>query len=209
MQFNEIYRDVALNALKMPGLLLVVFTINTLPLVYADINWTEPESIQLGGLIGIMNLYLQYLVVKQFLLLSGRTGLAGRKFAPRIFEGQIIYMIAVLVGLICLVIPGIYLALKFSLYVQFIVDEDLTIGESFSKSWAMTDGQFVNILILTIPIILLFPVLVGLDFLPILHDYPLTYWTLSESLLSLALILLWLLFSAIYNTIQNQLIENS
>ena len=65
-----------------------------------------------------------------------QTGLA--KFIP-LFLGYIIYTIAMALGLLLLILPGIYIAARLSLFPAFIMLENKKTFESISSSWEATD----------------------------------------------------------------------
>ncbi|MDD5040494.1 MAG: glycerophosphoryl diester phosphodiesterase membrane domain-containing protein [Patescibacteria group bacterium] len=58
----------------------------------------------------------------------------------RVLGATIVVCIIVALGFIALVIPGIYLALRFMFTVPLIIDKKLDIGEAMKQSTAMTDG---------------------------------------------------------------------
>lgn len=68
---------------------------------------------------------------------------------------SIIYGIAVIIGTVLLIIPGIYLAIRLQFYSAFIVEEDCGIMESLQKSWNLTNGQIM-------PLFLLFLAMIGI-----------------------------------------------
>jgi len=55
--------------------------------------------------------------------------------------GTIIYALIVLVGLILLIVPGIYWGIKYMFYAYLIVDEDLGPIEAIKKSGEITQGS--------------------------------------------------------------------
>jgi len=59
----------------------------------------------------------------------------------KFFAVSILYQLIVFVGLIFLVIPGIYLALRYQ-YAQYIIidDKEISIGKAFKRSAEMTKG---------------------------------------------------------------------
>lgn len=69
----------------------------------------------------------------------------GRKLGTAIVA-SIIYFAMVLAGLILLIVPGVYLALRFGQYQNAIVDKDLGILESLSYSSRITEGNKLNLL---------------------------------------------------------------
>lgn len=54
---------------------------------------------------------------------------------------NILFSIAVCIGTVLLIIPGIYLYLRLQFFTAFIVEENCGIIESLQKSWNMTQGQ--------------------------------------------------------------------
>ena len=71
------------------------------------------------------------------------------------FIANLLFGIAVGIGTILLVIPGIYLYLRLQFFSMFIVEEDCGIIESLQKSWEITQGQIM-------PLLLLWLVMIGL-----------------------------------------------
>jgi uncharacterized membrane protein len=69
---------------------------------------------------------------------------------------NIIYSCILIIGLILLVIPGIYLALRLQFYTAFIVEENAGIKESLQKSWKLTEGQ-------TMPLFLILLTTIGIS----------------------------------------------
>lgn len=67
---------------------------------------------------------------------------------------NILFSIAVCIGMVLLIIPGIYLYLLLQFFTAFIVEEDCGIIESLQKSWNMTQGQ-------TLPLFLLLLTMIG------------------------------------------------
>lgn len=68
--------------------------------------------------------------------------------APKIltfFVAALLMGIAVSIGSIFLVIPGIYLSLRLQFFAAFIIEEDAGIIESFKKSWELTKGQVLQL----------------------------------------------------------------
>ena len=67
---------------------------------------------------------------------------------------NILFSIAVCIGTVLLIIPGIYLYLRLQFFTAFIVEEDCGIIKSLQKSWNMTQGQ-------TLPLFLLLLTMIG------------------------------------------------
>jgi uncharacterized membrane protein len=66
---------------------------------------------------------------------------------PSFFAATIIYGLMVTVGLFLLVVPGIYLALKYQFYGYLIVDKGLGAVEALRESGRITEGAKKDILI--------------------------------------------------------------
>lgn len=71
----------------------------------------------------------------------------GRKLLPML-GGYIIFMIAFFVGLIFLIVPGIYIAMRYGQFFYAIVDRDLGVMESFQYSSSITTNNRMNIVLL-------------------------------------------------------------
>lgn len=61
------------------------------------------------------------------------------------FIASFLYGLAVLVGLILLVVPGIYLAIRFMFFSYYIIDKDAGAVDSLKMSWKLTDKAVVNL----------------------------------------------------------------
>lgn len=77
------------------------------------------------------------------------------------FVTSLIVGIACGLGIILLIIPGIYLAIRLQFAILYIVEEDAGIIESLQKSWALTNGNMKGLTILLL-------VMIGITFLGML-----------------------------------------
>ena len=59
---------------------------------------------------------------------------------------SVLYMLIVLGGFILLIIPGIYIALRYCFAPILIIDKNMGIGEAFAKSKQMTKGKKWNLI---------------------------------------------------------------
>ncbi len=71
----------------------------------------------------------------------------GRKFL-RAIGASIIYFLGVAVGILLLIVPGIYLGLRYGQYFAAIVDRDLGVMESLNYSASITRNNKVNLVLL-------------------------------------------------------------
>lgn len=69
------------------------------------------------------------------------------------FFATILCGIIVVIGLCLFIIPGIYLALRLQFYQAFIVEEDAGIVDSLKRSWKITEGQVIPLLLLSLAMI--------------------------------------------------------
>ncbi len=92
----------------------------------------------------------------------------------RAFFGGILFGMMVVIGLVLLVVPGIYLALRFGQYMNAIVDKDMGIMDSFAYSSRITENNRMNIFV-----IFLFAILISVAgclafIVGLLFAYPMT-----------------------------------
>ncbi len=71
----------------------------------------------------------------------------GRKLFPA-FVATVLYALMVCVGLLLLIVPGIYLAMRYGQYLTAMVDRDLGIMESFEYSSSLTTNNRMNLFLL-------------------------------------------------------------
>lgn len=63
----------------------------------------------------------------------------------RYFFAMILYILIVALGSVLLIIPGIYLGIRFWFYDYFIVDKKAGATESLKRSWEITQGSVWNL----------------------------------------------------------------
>lgn len=73
----------------------------------------------------------------------------GKKLLPA-FGAGILYMLMVIVGLLLLIVPGVYLAIRYGQYLHAMVDRDLGVMESFRYSSSITTGNRLNLFLLAL-----------------------------------------------------------
>lgn len=61
---------------------------------------------------------------------------------------SILVFIAIGIGCILFIIPGIYLAIRLQFFIAFIVEEDCGILDSLKRSWEITDKQVMPLFLL-------------------------------------------------------------
>jgi len=112
------------------------------------------------GLVGIAGLiiqvsfigglYVSYMSIESNIRINPVNALAAglSKFLP-LLGAYLLLTLVVSFGFILLVIPGIYLSARFSLFAAQIMFEDNKVGESISASWEKTDQHSMRLFILT------------------------------------------------------------
>jgi len=71
---------------------------------------------------------------------------------PKALGAWFLYLLMVGTGLLLLVVPGLYIMLRFMFFSYFIVDKNSSIIESFKQSWRITQGQLWPLLAIIIVI---------------------------------------------------------
>lgn len=145
------------------GLLIVVALIFIIPNVVSDL--LEEENLALSFAADIIGAVLGIIVTLGLIKISlnfcdnikGEISVLFSQY--RLFFiflfGVILYNLAVLAGLILLVIPGAYLAIRLQFYRYFIVDKRSRITESLKKSWEITRGSFWNLFLFGLLMVLI------------------------------------------------------
>lgn len=80
---------------------------------------------------------------------------SGGRWLIKGFVAYVLFGLAIILGFICLIVPGIILMLRLGAYMNAIVEKDAGIIESFKYSWNLTRGNGLNLFV-----ILLFSILV-------------------------------------------------
>lgn len=123
------------------GLLLAVMT--------AAVNRMELLELIVGLVTGII------VVAVSLVIVEGKTptyhdvlkSFKGYSLPLRFTVASVLYALAVGIGLIVLIIPGVYLAVRLQFYKYLIVaHEHMTPIQAFKESMRMTDGKFWKLL---------------------------------------------------------------
>lgn len=67
----------------------------------------------------------------------------------------ILYTIMILVGFILLIVPGIYLAIKYQFFLYLIVEKNMDVIEAFKESGRITDGSKWNLFFFALLLLLI------------------------------------------------------
>ena len=68
----------------------------------------------------------------------------------------IIYYIIVIIGLVLLIVPGIYLSLRLQFFFASMVEENTGIMDSFKRSWNITKGRSLSLFVLSLIMLLIY-----------------------------------------------------
>jgi hypothetical protein len=96
--------------------------------------------------LSIASAVAQFIVVRAALERPGLVRRSGRAVGAYIGM-SILTNIGIILGLILLVIPGLVLAIRWSIAVPIVLAEEQGAGDSMSESWARTKGHAVPVLI--------------------------------------------------------------
>jgi uncharacterized membrane protein len=69
-------------------------------------------------------------------------------YLPVIPEGGGLMFFFLILGALCLLLPSVYLSIRFMFYQAFIVDDNAGMIESLTKSWKITKGQVLPLFLL-------------------------------------------------------------
>lgn len=124
--------------------------------------FTMPAQSSTTGLVvvNLISLLISYLFILGYLKnifqsLDGEEpqfsayGQQSRKILTFLIAG-ILYSVIILLGFALLIVPGIYLVLRLQFFSAFIVEEDAGIIESLQRSWNITEGQVLPLLLLAL-----------------------------------------------------------
>ena len=150
-----IERTVARNGLLFIGLLFALGVLNTLvaiPLGGAPGTGPPAEgapfvAAAVGLLASLASVILFIAALRTFV--SDETERIPRKYATRnlvwallnLVIGGIVFTIGVFLGLVALVVPGLFLLVSLFFWNVFVVVEDENFIEGFQRSWGLTKGD--------------------------------------------------------------------
>ena len=152
LTFAELWRRTA--ALASPVLLqsAIWLTILTGLGIAADLTWRQEQLSNLLSLIAACAVTVAQFAVTCAVLRSAVP--SGRPLASfgRFFLLTIVSGLALILGFLLLVLPGIFLAIRWSASVPALLERNLDVGESLRLSWRQTRGHEWTILLLIISI---------------------------------------------------------
>jgi Membrane domain of glycerophosphoryl diester phosphodiesterase len=97
-----------------------------------------------------------------------------RPMLPAIIVGGVLAGIGVVLGLILLIVPGLYLLTRWILIIPVIVLEGRRAGESFGRSWELVKGfgwNVFGVIVLTILILIGFRIALDILLFPLSNAF--------------------------------------
>lgn len=72
---------------------------------------------------------------------------------PNVVVGGIVFGVAVAVGLLLLVVPGVFLLVVLAFWAVVVVDEDVSFVTGFRRSWRLTSGRRLRLFLLGVVVL--------------------------------------------------------
>lgn len=198
-EYKPIFRLISIYVL--PFLILYGFVqVNIQMKIMGSVDFTDPESmmadigpIYMNALFSsFFALFVQSLLAGTFYsyldvyIKKGKGNFELAEITPHLFSNSLIALganmilfIAVVVGVIMCILPGLYFANTFSLVLMIAIFEKKGIGSAFSRSWNLVNSQWWNTLLLNILAIV---ILWGIGFFV---SIPTLFSGVSNSILSI------------------------
>ena len=145
IEFTLAYLVVPLSEITQPDDFISFFESNSLIIGLVGMTGIIVQVSFLGGL------YISYMSIESNIAINPRNALAAglSKFFPLLGAYLLITLVTTF-GYFLLVIPGVYLSARFSLFAAQIMFENNKVGESISASWEKTDQHSIRIFVLTL-----------------------------------------------------------
>ncbi|MDR3250077.1 MAG: hypothetical protein LBT42_00220 [Tannerella sp.] len=167
MEDKIVYSDIFRTAWKalmsqfwlLAGLFIGFTIIYSLLLIFAVPSKGTPISIS-GIIVSVLCVLLAYLFQLGYLRncfqtldgeepqFSAYGQVSGKLFS--FLAAHIIFVVITAIGTVLLIAPGIYLALRLQFFFASMVDENTGIVDSFKRSWKITKGYSLRLLILAL-----------------------------------------------------------
>lgn len=165
------------------GAMLTFFVLAILPQIYFMARVPEEPNTQaqlISFLITLVQLFLSLGFIKIMLLLVQddhvETADMFNNFRPFLsyFVASFLYGIATVIGLLLLVIPGIFIAIRFQFYPYFILEEDVSSFTALQKSYYLSQNLTLELFLLGAVVIALNLAGILLFGVGIILTYPIT-----------------------------------
>ena len=142
------------------------------------------DSVALGALVtlvtGILSLYVAVVAYRTFV--SGETDRLPADAVSRrplwalanVFLGYLVFGILVGIGIVLLIIPGLFLLVALWFFDVYVAVEDESFVDALGSSWALTSGNRLRLFFLGVLVVIFTAVLEGIFAIPaaVLGDVP-------------------------------------
>ena len=145
IEFMLAYLIMPLGEITQPDDFISFFEANSLIIFLVGITGLVVQVSFIGGL------YVSFMSIDTNVSINPMSALAAglSKFLP-LLGAYLLLTFVISIGLVLLIIPGVYLSARFSLFAAQIMFENSKVGESISISWEKTDQHSSRIFILTL-----------------------------------------------------------
>lgn len=208
----EVLRDAWTVACHRPRFLAAAILIPTLAYALVDWQLQPDDALPAWGLFALVMLYLQLLVTYAAL---DRFGLLPERHDPRrptlgrypaALGLSVLYLVAVLAGLIALIVPGLVLIVRWTVSIPVLLGEGESIVGSLKRSWSLTRGNgalvvgvYILLILWSVP-----PILLTELWYPEYAPVPLAAALPTNLLLTLGQVAWWLVSAALYRRLREQ-----
>jgi hypothetical protein len=187
-------------ALADPVWVAATFVFLTIPPIWATLNLPEDDATRLSAILGVAGLVPQILLIERALWRLGLMQADYEKrpsFLARAFGQSFIAGVAIILGLVVLVIPGLVLLVRWSISLPVMIARNEGITHSLSSSWQLTADRFwlclFSILLVWVPLVgLSVAIFLSAPFPALLES------VVTETLLSIAILSSWFVSVALY-----------
>lgn len=139
---GELFADML--ALFQEHIRLVLAVIVMITLGYSVLDLVSERVSSIAGII--VSVFVQYFILERILADPMDAELSGRRFGSML-GSSILSGIGIVVGLVFLIVPGLYLAARWTLAPAFVVAEHRRAIESLSASWEATSEHVMPLMI--------------------------------------------------------------
>lgn len=158
---DGLQRTVQQNALIVMGMIFTLTVINSL-VSFSMGPGTPPLLVSLVSLVGYLLSSIVVIGTIRMFMSDDPTRFAREHFTRRMgwtllnyIVGTIVYAIIVGIGLVLLVIPGLFLLVALFFWPVYVVAEDESFLTGFGNSWKLTSGHRLHLFALGVVVVIL------------------------------------------------------
>jgi hypothetical protein len=188
-------RTVALLGANAPFVILSIA-------IMTAVDWAGDQKTQWAVLARLLNFLVTLFVEYELILKSlDRCGYAvqghGRRRFGALLGLNLVSGFGISLGLIFLILPGLYLIVRWSVSVPILIAEEAGVFDSLSRSREEAEGRFWTILALLL-VVWVPPVAVAVGAAALTPSAPLAFGLVADVAVNLALVATWHAAVAIY-----------